>query len=259
MNFVASHHFPGCMRRQVDLLLSTQQDHIRQRRLDRISNPPLSLRRRFQCGTLFGRAFHGFEAHQRFIAGRLSKRSKMCRIDTELTREGPSQNLVCRNESPQPLVDLTILSLTMPLNRLHEQQTNSHRDDGHHHQTQKGHERSVPGTEIKISHSGPMTSWALISHTQLVQQTIERVDQLARTRIDARRRFLAPDEPLDYRKIPLSHTPLRRTELSQSATYFGDQLLRRASPPMVARSYSSPFVPLGKMDRCASVHRSQRS
>ncbi len=81
----------------------------------------------------------------------MAQLAQVVRVDSQVTREGAAQNLVGRDQSAQPFVDLAVHALAPPLNGEHHQQPDANADQRDQGEAQKGRNNPLPGTEIYIS------------------------------------------------------------------------------------------------------------
>ena len=164
----AGHHVVGRLDGQPHLLPRAQQDHVGERRLDRVADAASPVRAgragRIGRSNPIGRvgwrrvrADDGVEACVRDCGsghpGLLTALPQMTRVDRQVAGEGAAQGLVGRDERLQAFVDLAVLALATLLHALHHQQPDADGHHGHQDEPQQGGQHALPGTEIEgVSH-----------------------------------------------------------------------------------------------------------
>lgn len=142
-------HVLGGLRGETHLFLGAEEDHVRQRGLDRVADPSPAL------GA--GRV-RGFVAGTCRVAAQVAQ---VARVHAQFAGERTAEGFVGGDQRLQPLVDLAVLALAPALQGLHEHQADADRHQRHQHEPEQGREQAGPGTEIEeTAHPPPPCSRA---------------------------------------------------------------------------------------------------
>ncbi len=148
VNRATGNEFARSALRKTDVFLGPEQDHIRERRLDRIANPARPVRtgdgRRRRLDTIIGIA--------------PSEIAQVRWIDRQIARERSTERFVGGDQNAQPLVDLAVHPLAALLNREHHHETNADTDQRHQRQTDQRDEQALPGAEVDVAQRSLLTS-----------------------------------------------------------------------------------------------------
>ena len=169
---------------QLHLFVGTEQQDVRQRRLDRIADASRPV------GA-------GDRASRRLCRGHCSLRfampaqvAQMDRVYRKVAGERPAERLVRRDQAAQPLVDLPVFALVALLHGLHREQADAYSEQGDQHQAEQRRPQRVPGAEIEIAHAvtpeSPTRTASVPARLQRKRRAVSDRGMTSRTRAPAR-------------------------------------------------------------------------